>query len=134
MTQEELAERADTKQPAIARLESGRYAVSTKTMERIAEALDATLRIYMEPSELIGREKLRPAWWERSTVWEVLQQPIRTKELVQNITVRSGRIVGSPDEGHWVVIEPKSPASSIEFELRPERRIPSGQVPTAEAT
>ena len=48
LSQRQLAERAGMKQPSIARLESGRTA-NLQTLRRIADALDADLRISIEP-------------------------------------------------------------------------------------
>lgn len=45
ITQRELAERVGTKQSAIARLESGTYNPSIVFLYKIADALDAKLRI-----------------------------------------------------------------------------------------
>lgn len=49
MSQEELARRAGTKQPNIARLESGRHTPSLGLLRRVAEALDAELVVRIEP-------------------------------------------------------------------------------------
>lgn len=49
LTQAELAERIGTKQPYVARLESGTTNPSHKTLERIAEATGSRLRIRFEP-------------------------------------------------------------------------------------
>jgi len=49
MTQEELAQRAGTQQPNIARLESGRHTPSIDLLQRVAEALDARLVVHIEP-------------------------------------------------------------------------------------
>lgn len=43
LTQKEVAERMHTTQSAVARLESGKGAASTKTLERYAEAIGARL-------------------------------------------------------------------------------------------
>jgi len=45
LTQEELARRMGTSQGAIARLESGRYLPSSRTLQRFAEATGTRLRI-----------------------------------------------------------------------------------------
>jgi transcriptional regulator with XRE-family HTH domain len=45
LTQEQLAERMDTTQAVIARLESGRVKPSTRTLERLAAATGMRLRI-----------------------------------------------------------------------------------------
>ena len=49
ITQDELAKRIGTKQPAISRLERGGFSKATvETLHKIAEALDAKLVIKME--------------------------------------------------------------------------------------
>jgi len=49
LTQEQLAQRMDTTQSVIARLESGRTRPSTHTLERLAAATGTRLRITFEP-------------------------------------------------------------------------------------
>ena len=49
LTQEELAEKDGTRQPSIARLESGRSLPSLSFLEKIAEALDAEMEIKIVP-------------------------------------------------------------------------------------
>ena len=52
-TQKELAKRAHTSQPAIARLESGNYqSVSLSFLRKIGSALGAVPVVHMEPMEL----------------------------------------------------------------------------------
>jgi ribosome-binding protein aMBF1 (putative translation factor) len=48
LTQEQLAERMDTTQSVIARLESGRTRPSTQTLQRLAAATGTRLRITFE--------------------------------------------------------------------------------------
>ncbi|MEP7353286.1 MAG: helix-turn-helix transcriptional regulator [Acidobacteriota bacterium] len=48
LTQEQLAQRMETTQSAIARLESGRTHPSTQTLERLAAATGTTLKISFE--------------------------------------------------------------------------------------
>lgn len=67
LTQEELAERMGTKQPAIARLERGYENTTLKTLVAAAEALGATVRIDLDPEELVGREPRCARWWERAS-------------------------------------------------------------------
>ena len=55
LTQEQLAERLHTKQASIARLESGSSLPSLSTVKKVAEALDATLEIYLQPRSKAGR-------------------------------------------------------------------------------
>ena len=47
MTQEELAERADTKQSNISRFESGNYNPSIEFLQKLAAALGKTLEIQL---------------------------------------------------------------------------------------
>jgi ribosome-binding protein aMBF1 (putative translation factor) len=49
LTQEQLAQRMNTTQAVIARLESGRVKPSTRTLERLAAATGMKLRISFEP-------------------------------------------------------------------------------------
>jgi ribosome-binding protein aMBF1 (putative translation factor) len=49
ISQAELAERMGTSQSAIARLESGRFKPSTRTLEKLAAATGMRLRIVLEP-------------------------------------------------------------------------------------
>ena len=50
LTQAELAERMETTQSVVARLESGRVHPSTRTLERIAHATGTRLRISFDPA------------------------------------------------------------------------------------
>ena len=50
LTQSELAERMDTTQSVVARLESGRVLPSTRTLEKIARATGTRLRIAFDPA------------------------------------------------------------------------------------
>ncbi len=50
LTQAELAERMDTTQSVVARIESGRANPSTRTLERVANATGTRLRISFESS------------------------------------------------------------------------------------
>ena len=49
LTQEQLAQRMDTTQSVIARLEGGRTRPSTQTLERLATATGTRLKISFEP-------------------------------------------------------------------------------------
>jgi ribosome-binding protein aMBF1 (putative translation factor) len=51
LSQEELAKRMGTSQSAIARLESGRFRPSTRTLERLAAATGSKLRIRLDPDD-----------------------------------------------------------------------------------
>ena len=49
LTQAQLAERMNTTQSVVARLESGHAHPSTKTLERVAHSTGTRLRIHFEP-------------------------------------------------------------------------------------
>ncbi len=51
LTQQQLALKMGTTQPAVARLESGRTRPSMRTLERLAEATGSRLLISFEPRE-----------------------------------------------------------------------------------
>ncbi len=64
MSQEDLAGRMGTKQPAIARLETGRSNPRLDTLVKAAEALDAVVRVQFTPAEELGRGMLGRNWWD----------------------------------------------------------------------
>ena len=49
-TQEQLAEALNTKQPAVARLESGTHRPSLAMLDKICEVLDAHLEVRLTPA------------------------------------------------------------------------------------
>ena len=55
LTQEQLAQRMDTTQSVIARLESGRTRPSTQTLERLALATGTRLKISFEPARALNQ-------------------------------------------------------------------------------
>lgn len=52
LTQEELADRMQTKQSVVARLESGHVMPTTRTLEKIAKATGSKLKISFDPETL----------------------------------------------------------------------------------
>lgn len=61
LTQADLAKEAGTKQPAISRCERADYQNwSFNTLRSIADALDARIRVIIEPAEVVLREYERP--------------------------------------------------------------------------
>lgn len=64
LSQEALAEQLGTRQPAIARLESGTANPRLSTLAELARALDAVVRIDFVPCEIAQRD-LPDRWWER---------------------------------------------------------------------
>jgi len=59
LTQEQLAERVGTKQPSIARLESGKTAPRLDFLRRVVEALGGKLTILIELEEEAERVSVR---------------------------------------------------------------------------
>ena len=57
LSQAELAERVGTRQPSIARLESGYGINNLNFLRRVAEALDAEVEIRLVPKTAAGRAK-----------------------------------------------------------------------------
>jgi transcriptional regulator with XRE-family HTH domain len=51
MSQEDLAKRVGTQQPAIARLESGARPPSLAFLKRVAVAMGASVEVYLKPKE-----------------------------------------------------------------------------------
>lgn len=71
LSQHRLALRMGTKQPAIARLEAGDNNTRLSTLVDLATALDATVRIDLEPVEIaLAREQQR-RWWETVSAIQV---------------------------------------------------------------
>jgi len=59
LTQEQLAEMVGTKQPSIARLESGKTAPRLDFLRRVVEALGGKLTVLIEPVEEGERVRVR---------------------------------------------------------------------------
>jgi transcriptional regulator with XRE-family HTH domain len=73
ISQEELAEKMGTKQPAIARLEAGRANMRLSTLTQLAEALDATIRIDLAPAECLAHTMRQRPWWDEPSTWMLLE-------------------------------------------------------------
>jgi len=61
LTQEQLAEQVGTKQPSIARLESGKGEPKLSFLRRVAEALDARIEVQIVPAEQDAARTVPPA-------------------------------------------------------------------------
>lgn len=61
LTQAELADLVGTKQPAIARIESARANVGLDTVRELCIALDAVVRVSMQPAEELQASRLLAA-------------------------------------------------------------------------
>jgi len=64
MSQAQLARKLGTKQPAVARLESGKGNPRLSTIVDLAAALGATMRVDMEPLEAVTQRPRKASWWE----------------------------------------------------------------------
>jgi transcriptional regulator with XRE-family HTH domain len=62
LTQKDLARRMHTWQPAVARIEAAGANVRLSTLKTLADALNARVRIRLEPAEY--RFPHTPPWWE----------------------------------------------------------------------
>ena len=63
LSQKQLAEMVGTKQPSIARLESGQVAPRLSFLKRVVEALGGTLTVHIEaPSEAPGLAESEPEY------------------------------------------------------------------------
>jgi transcriptional regulator with XRE-family HTH domain len=82
ISQADLARRMGTQQPAIARLESGEANVRLSTLRELAVALDATVRIELEPFEMVAN-RIRNSWWKQ--LEESLVAAHQTRILHQSI-------------------------------------------------
>ena len=60
LSQRQLAERMRTSHSAISRIESGQHQTSVKTLERLADALEARLTIGFESRPLAGLAQVLP--------------------------------------------------------------------------
>jgi DNA-binding XRE family transcriptional regulator len=70
LSQRELAQRAGTSQPKIARIEGGEENVTLRTVQKMAKALLGRLTLALQPAEM--QTPSLPYWWEyshRDVVW-----------------------------------------------------------------
>jgi transcriptional regulator with XRE-family HTH domain len=84
LTQEELAERIGTQQPAIARIERGASNTTLATLVKLADALGTTVRIDLDPVELLDQEPRYPRWWERE---QARNSPVPVALLAEGTSV-----------------------------------------------
>jgi transcriptional regulator with XRE-family HTH domain len=125
--QSEVAALIDTQQPAISRVERSDYRNwSFNTLRRLAEAMDARLRITIQPSEDVLREysKNRPAFSSEQDALRELLQGSRNRRSALNPEVKP------PDkqDGYLAhrLAEEVSPAMS---QQQSDRRDTLGEIP-----
>lgn len=70
-SQQKLAQKMGTKQPAIARLEAGDANARLSTLVELAKALDATVRIDIEPVEISLHREQAKRWWDVAATMHV---------------------------------------------------------------
>ena len=102
LTQADLAERLGTHQPAVARLEAGTANPQLSTLTDIARALDATIRVELEPIESLGQNRWRVPWWE----WNADATPVYgastpAEHVSVQITANVNVFLGAPAGLHW---------------------------------
>ncbi len=71
LSQNSLAKRMGTQQPAIARIEAGDGNLRLTTLVALAKALDATVRIDIEPTEHLEQQQRAARWWETTKALDV---------------------------------------------------------------
>jgi transcriptional regulator with XRE-family HTH domain len=114
LSQAELADRMGTKQPAIARIEAGRANVGSETLVRLAEALDATVRIEIAPCEMMN--ELAPQWWDRVAQAMPFGGSNPTVLVKNHQTINNFQItIGHPRAAQWMEMEP---AQAQSFDVR----------------
>lgn len=75
LSQHQVADELNTKQPAVSRVESADYRNwSFNTLRKLAEALDARLRVYIEPFEDVLGDYAEPARTPRLASVDELQK------------------------------------------------------------
>lgn len=105
ITQAQLARKLKTKQPAIARLESGRSNPQLSTLVDLAEALGATIRVEMQPLESIHERRQLVPWWEPLPN----EEPSSTARFALydvSFTINNVLIVGSTAQQALAGLEP----------------------------
>lgn len=82
MSQADLALGIGTKQPAVSRIEAALANPRLSTLTELARGLRATVRVVLEPEELLTRETQNLPWWEReSASTALLGEPIEVAEI-----------------------------------------------------
>lgn len=116
-SQAELARRMKTRQPAIARLESGTANFQSETLVAAAKALRATIRVDIEPEELLGVEAMRPRWWDRPEALALLDAPLAQQDLSTG-SVQVLASVNSASNGlELVLAEPNATMTLLDNKL-----------------
>lgn len=123
ISQQKLAQRMGTKQPAIARIEAGDANLRLKTLVDLARALDATVHIDLEPQEHLGARRYSK-WWEYN---EMLRG--QTTNFVFHTTVNLNvQLPREYPEGLRILTE--EPAYFVDFDVEKavgaERLLTSG--------
>jgi transcriptional regulator with XRE-family HTH domain len=91
MSQAELAELMKTQQPAIARIEAGAANLRLSSLEQLAEALNATIRIELAPTECLRWTVQKRAWWDEPENWLLLggSAPAVTTDTSMDVSIVS---------------------------------------------
>ena len=74
--------RMGTQQPSIARWEAGIGNPRLSTLTQLGIALQATVRVMIEPCELLGREPFHVQWWDRESACAALYSHVQPKATI----------------------------------------------------
>ncbi|MDQ6726815.1 MAG: helix-turn-helix transcriptional regulator [Actinomycetota bacterium] len=111
LTQAAVAARAETSQSAIAAYEGGRKAPNLATLERIARATQASLRVELQPGDghehrprpvlALSLEERRSLWLYRAIAARIQQDPEHARHVAEEnlATMRRANDLGRGE--HW---------------------------------
>lgn len=110
MSQQDLAEQMGTKQPAIARIESGEANVKLDTLVDLAVALQTSVRLDLIPVEYVASME-QNRWWEVSELLEKANARGFAITHFRQVPFTVGANTGDPSEafnllnsGEWEVM------------------------------
>lgn len=88
LSQQEVAKKVGTSQPAIARIEGGQENITLETLQRLTEALQGSFFVSIKPRECVPYIP-RP-WWENQTTtggWSVRNLAFNQTQKVDQVIV-----------------------------------------------
>ena len=94
MSQAQLATKMSTRQPAVARLESGTSNPRFSTVIDLAEALGASVRLELVPLELLAQRPRTVPWWEPSAS---APQFVQSGTFVLSVMIQHSTVNVFPD-------------------------------------
>jgi transcriptional regulator with XRE-family HTH domain len=123
LNQQEVAKLIDTQQPAISRIEKAHYQNwSFRTLRLISDALDARIRVFIEPSEDVIHEYEEPAVSEEEFAYGELQKTAESEKgptsALQAFTLMRYQSGRSPYDRSLEQRQQKSALETLEDEFR----------------